>query len=153
MSLSVGDPAPDFTLQDDTNTAVTLSALRGRNVVVIFYPFDFSPVCTAELKEIARTQDRYHAAGAEVLGISVDTWYAHAAFKRDEGISARLLADFHPKGRVAQLYGAYVEDGGFAGRYTFVVDSGGIIRHIAISSVPQARNPNQYVEALAACPV
>lgn len=152
MPLSVGDPAPDFTLQDDTNTAVTLSALRGRNVVIIFYPFDFSPVCTAELKEIARTRDRYDAAGAEVLGISVDSWFTHAAFKRDEGISARLLADYHPKGRVAQLYGAYVEDAGFAGRHTFVVDSRGIIRHVASSSIPQARNADEYMQALAACP-
>lgn len=153
MAVEIGDEAPDFTLVDEENVQVRLSDLRGRNVVLLFYPFDFSPVCTSELKEITRTRDRYDAAGAEVFGVSVDSWFTHAAFKRDEQLSARLLADFHPKGAVASQYGAYVEDAGFATRLTFVIDSKGIVRRKVVSSVPEARNAEEYLEALADCPL
>ncbi|GAC1578194.1 MAG: peroxiredoxin [Candidatus Dormibacteria bacterium] len=153
MAVEVGDEAPDFTLVDEDNNQVRLSDLRGRNVVLLFYPFDFSPVCTNELKEIARTQARYDAAGAEVFGISVDSRYTHKAFKRDEQLTARLLADFHPKGAVAAQYGAYLEDAGFATRVTVVIDSTGVVRRKVISSVPEARNADEYLEALASCPI
>lgn len=153
MALQIGDPAPDFTLNDDQGTPVTLSGLRGRNVVLVFYPLAFSPVCTGELKDISKAIDKYDAAGAEVFGVSVDSKWTLAAFRRDEGIAARLLADFQPRGEVARLYDTYIEDAGIANRSTFVIDKDGRIVHRTTSSVKEARNQDEYLEALAACPV
>jgi mycoredoxin-dependent peroxiredoxin len=153
MAPQIGDQAPDFTLTDDQGTPVTLSELRGRNVVLVFYPLAFSPVCTSELKDISKAIDRYDAAGAEVFGISVDSKWALGAFRRDEGIAARLLADFNPKGAVARLYDTYLEDLGFANRSTFVIDKDGRIAHRTTSTVKEARNQEEYLQALAACPV
>jgi mycoredoxin-dependent peroxiredoxin len=153
MSVEIGDIAPDFTLTDDAGEQVTLSQLRGRNVVLVFYPLDFSPVCTKELKDISAVGDRYQAAGAEVFGISVDSRWAHAAFRRDEQISARLLADFHPRGQVAQQFGVYLDQAGIANRGTFVIDAEGRVAHKVVTSPKEARNQEEYLEALANCPV
>jgi peroxiredoxin len=153
MAVEVGDVAPDFTLRDQDNNTVTLSELRGRNVVLVFYPLDFSPICTSELKAISATRDRYDAAGAEVFGISVDSRYSHSAFKRDERLEVTLLTDFHPKGATAQTYGAYVEGVGFANRATFVIDKAGVVRHRVMGDVGTARDQEEYLQALAACPI
>jgi peroxiredoxin len=153
VSVEIGDIAPDFTLVDDAGEQVTLTSLRGRNVVLVFYPLDFSPICTRELKDISAVADRYQAAGAEVFGISVDSRWSHAAFRRDEQISARLLADFHPKGQVAQQYGVYLEQGGIANRATFVIDAHGRVAHRVVTSPKEARNQEEYLAALADCPV
>ncbi|HEV7678178.1 MAG TPA: peroxiredoxin [Candidatus Dormibacteraeota bacterium] len=153
MSVEVGDVAPDFTLQSETGDKVTLSDLRGGNVVLVFYPLDFSPVCTRELRDISSVADKYAAQNATVLGISVDSRWTHAAFKRDEGLSATLLADFHPKGTVAGLYGVYLDDAGIANRGTFVIDSSGKVAYKVVTSTGEARNQDEYLEALAACPV
>lgn len=153
MSVDVGDLAPDFTLVDETGEKVTLSDLRGHNVVLVFYPLDFSPTCTRELKDIAAVAEKFSAQNAEVLGISVDSRWAHAAFKRDEGLSARLLADFNPRGEVARLYGVYLDEAGIANRGTFVIDREGRVAHKVVTSVGEGRNLDEYLEALAACPV
>lgn len=153
MGVEIGDIAPDFTLADEDGEKVTLSELRGRNVVLVFYPLDFSPVCTKELKDITSLSERYQAYGAEVFGISVDSRYTHAAFRRDEQISARLLADFHPKGEVAQRYGVYIDQAGIANRGTFVIDAEGRVAHKVVTSPKEARNQEEYLEALASCPV
>src|ERR1700730_11763916 len=110
MPLEIGSPAPDFTLVDEDNERVTLSELRGGNVVLVFYPLDFSPTCTRELHDITSLRERF--GDAEVFGISVDSRHTHRAFKRDEQLRVRLLADFHPKGAVAALYGAYLDQVG-----------------------------------------
>jgi mycoredoxin-dependent peroxiredoxin len=153
MSVEVGDTAPDFTLVDETGAKLTLSELRGRNVVLVFYPLDFSSVCTRELRDIAAVAEKFAAQNAEVLGISVDSRHCHAAFKRDESLSARLLADFHPKGEVAQRYGVYLEQGGIANRATFVIDRDGRVAHKVVTSPSEARSTDEYLEALSACPV
>ncbi|MGH7721622.1 MAG: peroxiredoxin [Candidatus Dormibacteria bacterium] len=153
MAVEVGEPAPDFTLRDQDNEEVRLAGLRGRNVVLVFYPLDFSPVCTEELKALSATRHRYDAAAAEVFGVSVDSRYSHAAFRRDEALEVRLLSDFHPKGGVARSYGAYLEDAGFANRLTVVIDKDGVVRHKVVGTVPQTRDPDEYLAALAACPV
>lgn len=152
MALKVGDVAPDFTLVDENNEKVTLSALRGQNVVVVFYPLAFSPVCTKELHEIAAHKTRYDAAKAVVLGVSVDSRWTLAAFKKAEGLSARLLADFHPKGAVATQYGVYLDAAGIAQRGTFVIDKAGVIQGITVQEPGQARDEKAYFEALARCP-
>lgn len=153
MGVEIGDIAPDFTLPDENGEKVTLSSLRGRNVVLVFYPLDFSPVCTKELKDITALADRYQAAGAEVYGISVDSRYTHAAFRRDEALSAHLLADFHPKGEVAQAYGVYIDQAGIANRGTFVIDAEGRIAYKIITAPAVAREQEEYLAALANCPI
>ena len=152
MTLEIGDKAPDFTLKDETGEAVSLAQFRGRNVVLVFYPMDFSGTCTKELKSLAATSDQYEAGNAEVIGISVDSHHAHKAFKHREELSARLLSDFHPKGAVAQQYDAYLPELGFANRATFVIDKDGVIAGKVITGPGEARNADQYLEALAACP-
>lgn len=153
MAVEIGDKAPDFTLRDEENQEVTLSQLRGRNVVLVFYPLDFSGICTRELHEITGLAEKFDAAGAEVFGISVDSRHTHRAFKRDEGLKARLLADFHPKGAVAQKYGVYLEEAGIATRGTFVIDTEGVVRWKVVNPSSEARNQDEVIEALAACPV
>jgi peroxiredoxin len=153
VAVEVGQEAPDFTLRDENGEEVTLSSLRGHNVVLVFYPLAFSSICTRELHDISGAADRYEAANGEVLGVSVDSPYALKAFKRDEGIKARLLSDFHPKGAVAKEYGAYIEDAGIATRATFVIDKNGKVAHKVVTHPGEARNQDEYLDALAACPV
>ena len=150
-TVAVGDLAPDFTLQDERNQPWTLSDHRGRNLVLVFYSFAFSGVCTRELRELSQASDRFAEAGAEVVGISVDSRHAQRAFKEVEHLEATLLADFHPKGRVAQLYGVYVEEFGFANRGTFVIDKAGRVVDKVVTDVETARDMDGYLKALQAC--
>jgi peroxiredoxin len=153
MSVEVGSEAPDFTLRDENGQEFTLSSLRGRNAVLVFYPLAFSGICTSELQEISEAADRYDAAGAEVIGISIDSPFTLKAFKRDEDLKAKLLSDFHPKGAVAKQYDAYIEEAGIATRATFVIDKNGKIAHKVVTHPSEARNQDEYLEALAACPI
>jgi peroxiredoxin len=153
MSVEVGQEAPDFTVRDENGEEFTLSSLRGRNVVLVFYPLAFSSMCTKELHDISAARDQYDAAGAEVIGISIDSPYALKAFKRDEDIKARLVSDFHPKGAVAKEYDAYIEEAGIATRATFVIDKDGKVAYKVVNHPGQARDQEEYLEALAACPV
>ncbi|MHB8507777.1 MAG: redoxin domain-containing protein [Candidatus Dormibacteria bacterium] len=151
--LNVGEMAPDFTLRDSDNNEVTLSSYRGRNVVLMFYPLAFSPACTRELYDVTGAADRLEAQGADVLGVSVDSRWALKAWKEHNGYRARLLADFNPKGAVSQLYGAYREDLGFASRTSFVIDKDGRIQQKIETDLPQTPDPDQFLAALASCPV
>jgi peroxiredoxin len=153
VSVEVGSEAPDFTLRDENGEEFTLSSLRGRNAVLVFYPAAFSGTCTKELRDITGAADRYEAAGAEVLGISVDGPFALKAFKRAEGLKAKLLADFEPKGEVARRYGAYIDGVGIATRATFVIDKDGRVAHKVVVHPGEKRNQDEYLEALASCPV
>ena len=101
MAVEVGSEAPDFTLRDENGEEVSLSSLRGQNVVLIFFPAAFSGICTKELHQATELGEQYDAAGAQVYGISVDSPYALKAWKRDEDLKAHFLSDFHPKGAVA----------------------------------------------------
>jgi peroxiredoxin len=153
MSVEVGSEAPDFTLRDENGQEFTLSSLRGRNAVLVFYPLAFSGICTKELHDITGLKERFADASAEVYGISVDSPYTLKAFKRDEGIAAHLLSDFHPKGAVAQEYDAYIDQVGIATRATFVIDKDGKIAWKQVNSPGDPRDQEQVIEALAACPV
>jgi peroxiredoxin len=152
MAPEIGDEAPDFTLRDETNQKWTLSEHRGKNVLLVFYPLSFSGVCTYELHEITSRSDKFEAAGAEVVGISVDSKYVQNAFKQREGLSATLLADFNPRGEVARKYGVYMDEWGYANRGSFVVDKNGRIAHKVITNPTDARDPDAYLKALADCP-
>jgi mycoredoxin-dependent peroxiredoxin len=153
MPAEIGEDAPDLTLTDENGEQFTLSSLHGHNVVLVFYPLAFSGTCTKELLDLTAASDKYDAANAEIVGISVDSPYSLKAFKRDEGLKAKLLADFHPKGDVARKYGAYIEEAGIATRATFVIDKDGKIAHKVVNHPGQARNQEEYLEALENCPV
>ena len=153
MSVEVGSQAPDFTLRDENGQEVTLSSLRGQNVVLVFYPFAFSSMCTKELHDVTGLEEKFGAANAQVYGISVDSPFALKAFKQHENLKPHLLADFEPKGAVAQQYGAYLDGLGFATRATFVIDKDGTVAWKQVNSPGEARNQEEAIEALAACPV
>jgi peroxiredoxin Q/BCP len=130
-TLKPGDPAPDFTLKDDTGKPVTLSDLRGRRVVVYFYPAAMTPGCTTEACDFSDSLDALHAAGVEVLGISPDQPEKLATFRERDGLTIQLLSD--PDKRVLEEYGAFGEKNLYGKtvqgviRSTFVVDEEGRI--------------------------
>jgi peroxiredoxin len=134
--IAPGTPAPDFTLADQDGNEVTLSALRGQTAVLVFYPNDFSPVCTDQLNVYQEVLPELEASGARMYGISVDSAFTHRAFRRELGVSIPLLADFHPKGDVARAYGVYSDGYGVARRALVVVDPEGIVRFAHTSPSP-----------------
>jgi mycoredoxin-dependent peroxiredoxin len=153
MAVEVGQDAPDFTLRDENGEEVPLTSLRGRNVVLIFFPAAFSGICTKELHTATDLAEKYGAAGAEVFGVSVDSPYALKAFKRDEDLEARFLSDFHPKGKVAEEYGAYIPEAGVATRATYVIDKDGKVAYKAVNHPGEMRDQDAIIDALAACPI
>ncbi len=114
--IAAGTPAPDFTLPDQDGKKVSLNELRGQTTVLVFYPLDFSPVCTDQLNIYHEVSADLEAKGAKLYGVSVDSAFAHKAFQQHLGISMPLLADFNPKGEVAQKYGVYIEERGHSQR-------------------------------------
>jgi peroxiredoxin len=126
--IEPGEPAPDFTLPDQDGNQVSLSDFRGQTAVLVFYPADFSPVCTDQLSVYQEVLGELEARGAKLLGISVDSAFSHKAFQDHLGVTIPLLADFHPKGEVARAYGVYVEDRGVAARALVMVGPDGTVK-------------------------
>jgi peroxiredoxin len=137
--LTPGTEAPDFKLYVTPDQQPSLSELRGRPVVLAFYPADWSPVCGDQMALYNEIMPEFRRFNAEVLGISVDGVWCHAAFAHDRKLHFPLLADFEPKGAVARLYGAYRDADGTSERALFVIDKDGIIRWSYLS--PVAVNP------------
>jgi peroxiredoxin (alkyl hydroperoxide reductase subunit C) len=125
--IAAGEPAPDFTLRDQDGTKVSLSDFRGKKVLLVFYPLDFSPVCTDQLSIYQEVKPEIEAKGVTMVGISVDSGFAHRAFREKLGLETTLLADFEPKGEVARAYGAYIEKAGHANRSLVLVDEEGAV--------------------------
>jgi peroxiredoxin (alkyl hydroperoxide reductase subunit C) len=125
--IAAGEPAPEFTLRDQTGEKVSLSDFRGRKVLLVFYPMDFSPVCSDQLSVYQEVKPEIEAKGVTMLGISIDHGFAHKAFQESLGIDTRLLADFEPKGEVARAYGAYIERAGTANRSLVLIDKEGVV--------------------------
>jgi peroxiredoxin len=147
LAVEVGAPAPDFTLPDQDGQKVSLSDLRGKRTVLVFYPLDFSPVCTGEMCEIRDRFPNVEAAGAKVFGISRDSVWTHRAFKEKEGLKQSLLADMN--GKVAREYGAWNEEAGLASRLTVLIDKNGKIAFMDRSpSIPTARDQQKLMDAL-----
>src|SRR5689334_699027 len=147
MALKPGDPAPDFTLPSTIGDKVTLSDYRGKkNVLLMFYPLDFSPVCSVENRECTEMLPTKGADDVQVLGISVDSLWSHKAFAAQNGITYPLLADFHPKGAVAEKYGVYLPEKGISARTAFVVGKDSRIRDVIASDIPVARNIGQLLD-------
>ena len=137
--LPAGTKAPDFTLHVTPDQELTLSDLRGRPVILAFYPADWSPVCGDQMALYNEILPEFHKFGAELLGISVDGSWCHRAFAENRHLHFPLLADFEPKGKVAQMYGVYRPKEGTTERALFVIDKAGVIRWSYCS--PVAVNP------------
>lgn len=148
MPIEVGKQAPEFTLKDQNMKEVSLKDFRGKNVVLAFYPLDFSPVCSKEHACFKDDFSQFKGVNAEVLGISVDSAWAHKAFAEKLGISYSLLADFHPKGDVAKKYGLYLEEKGITNRATVIIDKEGVVRFVKVYDIPQQRENQELVSAL-----
>jgi len=125
--IAAGEPAPDFTLRDQDGEKVSLADFRGRKVLLVFYPGDFSPVCGDQLSLYQEVKPEITAKGVELVGISVDSFFAHKAFQEKLGIDTALLSDFEPKGEVARAYGSYLDGPGFANRTLVLVDEDGTV--------------------------
>jgi peroxiredoxin len=152
MAVEIGDVAPDFELPDQHGTPVKLSSFRGqKNVVVVFYPLAFSPVCSGELCGL---RDSFPEATArddvELLTVSVDSMFTHRAWADAEKFEFSLLADFWPHGKVASEYGVFNDEKGLAVRGTFVIDKEGVVRWKVVNPIPEARDIADYQKALAA---
>jgi peroxiredoxin len=128
--IAPGARAPDFSLPDQDGNVVSLADLRGERVVLAFYPADFSPVCTDQLSVYERSLAELEAAGARLYGVSVDSAWCHRAFREHLGISIPLLADFHPKGRVAREYGVYSDEHGVAARALVMIGPDGTVEWV-----------------------
>ena len=137
--LPAGTPAPDFELRSTADETTSLSDLRGRPVVLVFYPADFSPTCTDQLGLYQMLLPEFERYDAVVLGISVDNLWAHKAFAADRKLTFPLLADFEPKGEVSRAYGAYNDEAGTSRRALFVLDADGVVSWSFVS--PNKVNP------------
>lgn len=150
--LAAGTPAPDFTLNSTPDQTVSLNELLGKPVVLVFYPADWSPVCGDELALFNEVLPEIKKFGAELIGVSVDGVWCHAAFARSRNLHFPLLADFEPKGEIARKYGAYRDGDGYAERALFVIDAAGTIRWSYLSPVgvnPGADGVFSALESLA----
>jgi peroxiredoxin len=141
--------APDFELANQFGEPVRLSSFRGQNVVLVFYPFAFSGICTGELCEIRDNLAMFEDANATVLAVSVDSKFSLRAYAAQEGYSFDLLADFWPHGAVASAYGVFDAGSGMAQRGTFIIDAGGTVRYSLVNPRGQARDLGEYRKALA----
>lgn len=150
--LPAGTPAPDFTLHSTPDQTLSLGELRGRPVILAFYPADWSPVCGDELALFNEILPEFHRYGAELVAISVDGVWCHAAFARERKLHFPLLADFEPKGAVARQYGAYREQDGTSARALFVVDGDGMIQWSYLSPVGVNPGADGILDALEALP-
>ncbi len=151
MAPEVGTEAPDFTLKDQNNQDVTLSSFRGdRNVLVVFYPFAFSGICTSELGAVRDDLSSFQNADVQILAVSVDHPFTLKAWADARDYEFPLLADFWPHGGVAQAYGVFNESAGFALRGTFLVDKTGKVQFAEVNGPGEARDQEVWKKALAA---
>jgi peroxiredoxin len=150
--LSAGTPAPDFTLHVTPDQMLSLKELRGRPVILAFYPADWSPVCGDQMALYNEILPEFHRFKAELMGISVDGVWCHAAFSRDRKLHFPLLADFEPKGAVSKLYGAFRDGEGVSERALFVVDKNGTISWSYVSPIAVNPGADGILEALESLP-
>jgi peroxiredoxin len=146
--LAAGVRAPDFTLHATPDQLVSLSDFRGRAVVLVFYPADWSPVCGDQIALYNQVLPEFRRLGAELIGISVDGVWCHMAFSQARNLHFPLLADFEPKGAVARTYGAYRATDGVAERALFVIDGEGVIRWSYLSPIGVNPGADGILEAL-----
>jgi peroxiredoxin len=150
MTIEIGQPAPDFTLKDQTGAEVTLSSFRGdKAVALVFYPFTFTGVCQGELCELRDDNSTYEKAGMQVLAVSCDSRHAQAKWAEEQGFGFPVLSDFWPHGEVAKAYGVFNDALGCAIRATFIIDkAGNVADTFSTDSLATPRDKSSYVEAL-----
>ena len=146
--IEPGSAAPEFTLPDQDGNTVSLSDYRGGTVVLVFYPADFSRVCTDQLSVYQEVLPQLEEAGAQLVGISVDGAFCHKAFREHQGLTIPLLADFHPKGEVAKAYGVWSEKHGVAGRALVMVGPDGTVQWSYLSPPLEVPGANLIFDAL-----
>ena len=145
-----GTSAPDFVLPDQHGKPLRLADLKGRNVILVFYPADWSPVCTNELVLFQEMLDEIRGYDAEVVAISVDNWWSHRAWADAKHLQFRLLSDFWPHGFVAGRYGVFRQADGTAERALFFIDGQGMLRDTWVAEDPStAPGMNLVLDALA----
>lgn len=147
--IAPGASAPDFSLPNHEGERVSLSDYSGLDLVLAFYPADFSPICNDQLSVYQEVLEEIEAEGGKLVGISVDGVFSHAAFRAQAGLTFPLLSDFHPKGEVAQSYGAYIPERGHCNRSLVVVDGGGTVSYAYEAAYPEVPGANLIFDALA----
>lgn len=147
--LKAGTQAPDFALKSTPDQRLSLSDFRGKPVVLVFYPADWSPVCSDQLAVYSQLIDELRAYEAQVLAISTDGAWCHLAFSRDRKLAFPLLADFEPKGAVGRDYGVYDAKEGVCERALFVIDRDGRIAWSYLAPVGINPGADGILEALA----
>jgi peroxiredoxin len=151
MPIDVGAEAPDFALNDQNNQEVRLSDFRGKkHVLLVFYPLAFTGTCQGELCQMRDNIGDFQSDDVQVLTVSVDSPYSHKVWAEREGFDFPLLADFWPHGAVAQAYGVFNSERGFANRGTFLIDRGGVVRFVEVNGPRAPRNQEAWRTALAA---
>ena len=152
--VGVGDEAPDFTLRNQNHETFTLSSMRGHKaVLIIFYPFAFTGICTGELRQVRDDLSTFQNGDVQIVTISVDSTYSLKIFSEREGFEFPLLSDFWPHGAVAKTYDVFFEKAGMALRGTFLVDVDGVIRFAEANGPGEARDQSAWKRAVAALPV
>ena len=147
--IESGRKAPDFTLPDHSGREVSLSDYQGRRLLLVFYPLDFSPICTDQLASYEKIAQQLEEAGVEMVGISVDSAFAHAAFRDKLGVETTLLADFEPKGKVASDYGAYLDQAGHSNRSLVLIDADGVVEWVHEADTPlDIPSPDLILQAI-----
>ena len=148
MALQPGAAAPDFNLHATPDQRVSLRDFRGKPLVVVFYPADWSPVCGDQVTLYNEVLPEFRRLGAEIVGISVDGVWCHLAFAKERKLHYPLLADFEPKGQVARAFQAYRQAEGIAERALFVLDGEGIVRWSYVSPIGVNPGADGILEAL-----
>ncbi|MEY9211090.1 peroxiredoxin [Thermobifida halotolerans] len=149
MSIEVGQYAPDFELADQHGQTVRLSDFRGRaRVAAVFYPLAFSGICEDELRQLRDSAEEFAERDVQLLGISVDSMFAHRIWADQEGVDFPLLSDFWPHGAVAQAYGVFDDARGVALRGSFLVDTEGVVRWKIVNPISRGRDLDDYRKAL-----
>jgi len=149
MAIAVGQTAPDFTLKNQYDKEVELSDFKGKkNVVLMFYPLDWSPTCTQEHVCFVNDMKKFDTLDAEVLGISVDSAWSHKAYAEKMGIKYSLLADFQPRGAVAEKYGVFLPDKGITGRAIVIVNKDGKVAWVKNYDIPVVPDVTEVASAL-----
>jgi peroxiredoxin len=149
VAIEVGEKAPDFTLRDQHGQPTSLESFRGRrNVVLIFYPWAFTGVCTSELCEIRDRIATFENDDTVTLAVSCDSTFSLRIFAEREGYAFPMLSDFWPHGEVARAYGVFNEKAGVAIRGTFIIDKSGVVQYAVVNEIPDARDPDEYEKVL-----
>lgn len=148
VGLVPGTAAPDFTLSNQHGERMQMSALHGAPVLLVFYPYAFSGICSGELAELNAALPQIQAAGAHVTAVSVDTMYALRVFADQLGLEFDLLSDFWPHGSVSQQYDVFDEERGCAVRGSFLVNANGVVAWQMVHDLGSARDIGAHIAAL-----